>query len=58
MHKENPFAKGAPKGAKATTVIAINIKPVKGGGKKEAMPPGKKGSIPKGFVPFTKKGKK
>jgi len=58
MHKENPFAKGAPKGAKATTVIAINIKPVKGGGKKEAPPAGKKGSIPKGFVPFTKKGKK
>lgn len=57
MHKENPFAKGAPKGMKPATIIAIDIKPAKGGGKKAPAAPPKKGSIPKGFVPFAKKGK-
>lgn len=57
MHKENPFAKGAPKGMKPTTIIAIDIKPAKGGGKKAPAAPPKKGSIPKGFVPFAKKSK-
>ena len=61
MAKANPFAKGAPKdaaskGAKVATIIAINVKPT--AGKKAPVAPPKKGNVPKGFVPFTKKGMK
>ena len=50
MAKMNPFAKGAPKGAK----IAVNIKvaPAKKGAKGADCEPAKKG-----FVPFGKKSK-
>ena len=48
MAKMNPFAKGAPKGAK----IAVNVKPTSKKGADAECAPAKKG-----FVPFGKKGK-